>query len=54
MKETKVILEPNREKFKEIIEKLINENFEIKASNFTMTKDPLKPYVYYALLIKEC
>lgn len=54
MKESYIILQANGEKFKEILNKKLNENYEIKASNVSISKDPFNPYMFYALLEKEC
>lgn len=54
MKESYIILQGDGEKFKEILNKKINENYEIKASNVSISKDPCNPYMFYALLEKEC
>ena len=54
MKESYVIVQANGEKFKEILNKRLNEGYEIKSSNISISKDPFNPYMFYALLVKEC
>ena len=53
MKETKVILQTEGKLFEEALNKRLNEGYVIKASNSFTTKDPFKPYAFYALLEKE-
>lgn len=54
MKECKVIQQPDIKLFEENINKRLNEGYKIVNSNMLTTKDPFRPYAYYALLVKEC
>lgn len=54
MKESKVIQQTEIKLFEESINKRLNEGYKIISSNMLTTKDPFKPYAYYALLEKEC
>ena len=54
MKKSKVIIQKEGKTFEEVLNKNLNEGYEIKASNMLTTKDPFSPYGFYALLVKEC
>ncbi len=54
MTECKVIQQGNKKNFEEIINKYLNEGYKIESTNMFTSKDPFNPYVYYALLTKEC
>lgn len=54
MKKCKVIQQAELKQFEAAIDKKLNEGYKIESTNMFTSKDPFRPYIYYALLTKEC